>query len=181
LYKLTPNDLETAMKYFELAKEKTPEYAPAYVGISFVWVGLLQMGHISPEEAGPKIMEALTKALELDSTNAEVIYTQACINTWMLWDWEGGESAFKKVTGAQSQSCGSTCILLAFPEYYGETRRSHAEIEIALKLDPHNPLLISLYTVLIYYLYVVLRKRLKVAKEAFRMQPVSPVAQTVLT
>ena len=52
--KLTRNDLETAKKYFDLAIEKDPEYAPAYAGICFIWGGLMQMGLISPEEAGPK-------------------------------------------------------------------------------------------------------------------------------
>ena len=66
------------MKYFELAKEKDPNYALAYAGISFVWAGQMQMGYLSPDEAGPKSMEALMKAVELDSNNAEIVYSQAC-------------------------------------------------------------------------------------------------------
>ncbi len=56
----------------------------------------MQNGFISPEEAGPNITEPLAKALELDSTNAEVHYTLALINTWVMWDWAGGEEYFKK-------------------------------------------------------------------------------------
>jgi len=42
-------------------------------------------GSASPEEAGPKAMEAAMKALELDSTRAEVHYTLALMNMGMLW------------------------------------------------------------------------------------------------
>lgn len=59
------------MMYFESAKEKDPEYALAYAGISDVWIGFQQMGIVPPSEAGPKIEEAAMKALELDSTHAE--------------------------------------------------------------------------------------------------------------
>jgi tetratricopeptide (TPR) repeat protein len=168
------------MKYFELAKEKDPEYAPAYAGISFVWAGLMQMGHISPEEAGPKIMEALTKAIELDNTNAEVIYTQACINTWMLWDWEGGELGFKKALELNPNHAEAHAYYSHFLNIMGKPEEAMAEIEIALKLDPHNPLLLSLYSVV--FLFVPrFEEALKFANEAIRMQPESPVAQTALT
>ena len=47
--KLTPEDLDTAERYFELALEKDPSYAPAYAGLSRVWAGRQQMGyHTAP-------------------------------------------------------------------------------------------------------------------------------------
>jgi TolB-like protein/lipoprotein NlpI len=179
VYKLTTSDLETAMKYFELSKEKDPEYAPAYAGISFVWTGLMQMGHISPEEAGPKIMEALMRAAELDNTNAEVIYTQACINTWMLWDWESGESAFKKALELNPNHAEAHAYYSHFLNIMGKPEEAFAEIEIALKLDPHNPLLISLHSVDLYYLRRF-EEAIMAAKKALQMEPVSPVAQSAL-
>ena len=179
LYKLTQNDLETARKYFEQAIEKDPEYAPAYAGISLVWTGFMQMGHISPEEAGPKIMEALTKANELDSTNAEVIYTLACINTWMMWDWESGESAFKKALELNPNHAEAHAYYSHFLNITGRAEEAMAEIKTALKLDPHNPLLISLYSVDLLYARRF-EEAIKVAREALRMEPVSPVAQSSL-
>ena len=177
--KLTPNDLETAMKYFERAKEKDPEYAPAYAGISFVWGGLMQMGHISPEEAGPKTMEALMKAIELDSTNAEVIYTQACINTWMMWDWNGGESAFKKALELNPNHAEAHAYYSHLLNIIGKPKEAMAEIEIALKLDPHNPLLISLYCIDLIFVRRF-EEAILAAKKALQMEPVSPVAQSGL-
>jgi len=177
--KLTTNDLETAMKYFELAKEKDPEYAPAYAGICFVWAGLLQMGVISPEEAGPKSMEALLKAIELDSTNAEVIYTQAIGNTWMMWDWEGGESAFKKALEINPNHAEAHAYYSHLLNIMGRPEEAMKQIETALKLDPFNPLILSLYSI-----DLIFERRyeeaIKAAKEALRIEPAAPVALTAL-
>lgn len=177
--KLTRNDLETSKKYFDLAIEKDPEYAPAYAGISFVWAGLMQMGLISPEEAGPKAMEALTKAIELDSTNAEVIYTQACENTWIMWDWEGGESAFKKALEINPNHAEAHAYYSHLLNIMGKPEEAMTEIELALKLDPFNPLIISIYSVDLLFVRRF-DEAIKAAREAIRMEPSSPVALSAL-
>jgi len=148
--KLTANDLETALKYFELATEKDPEYAPAYAGISLVWIGMVQAGFVSPEDAGLHITEPLVKALELDSTRAEVHYTLAVMNTWVMWDWAGGEKSFKKTftfnpNHAEAHAYYSHFLLLAG----GSEEEAMEQIQIALKLDPLNPLIKSLYGVVL--------------------------------
>jgi TolB-like protein/Tfp pilus assembly protein PilF len=96
LYKFTPPELDTALHYFEQALKTDPNYALAYTGISWVWMGRQQMGLVIPSEATPKAKDAAQRALELDDTLADVHYTWACIKTWSDWDWEGGEQAFKR-------------------------------------------------------------------------------------
>ena len=146
LYKFTSEDLEAAMKYFELAKEKDPNYALAYSGISFVWAGQMQMGYLSPAEAGPKSMEALMKAVELDSNNAEIVYSQAAINTWVMWDWEGGETAFKKSIELSPNHTEAHAYYSHFLNTMGRQKEAREQIEMALRLDPYNPLIKSLYS-----------------------------------
>jgi TolB-like protein len=53
-HKITSNDMDIAMQYFELAKELDPDFALAYVGIGTVWLGRQVIGVAVPEEAGPK-------------------------------------------------------------------------------------------------------------------------------
>ena len=42
--KLTSQDLDISLKYFERAKEKDPQFALAYAGIADVWIGRQQLG-----------------------------------------------------------------------------------------------------------------------------------------
>lgn len=81
LYKLTLQDIELALGHFELALEKDPNFALAYVGISLVWGGYAQQGFMPASEAIPKSEEALKRALELDDTLKEVHYLLAVRKT----------------------------------------------------------------------------------------------------
>ena len=65
--------------------------------LAFVMYGnSVSNGIVPPAEAIPNETTAIMKALELDSTNAVVQYSLADMRTWGLWDWKGGESAYKK-------------------------------------------------------------------------------------
>ena len=81
--KFTQHDSGVALQYFEQAIEKDPKFALAYVGISNIWIQRGNYSFASPAEANPKAMAALTKALELDSTRAEVYYALAGIKTYI--------------------------------------------------------------------------------------------------
>ncbi len=95
-YRLTPQDLESAERYFERALEIDPDYALAHKGMASVWIGRRQFGLISPADAEPQIRAAVQRALEADSTIAEVHFTLAVMRTWTDWDWESAEEAFRR-------------------------------------------------------------------------------------
>jgi eukaryotic-like serine/threonine-protein kinase len=171
LYKLTSNDCEIAIKYFESAILKDPDYAPAYAGIAISWAAMVQFGFKSPEEAGALIQESLMKALELDSNNAEVEYTLALMNTWVMWDWTGGEEAFRKTLSinpnhAEGHAYYSHFLLIM----KGPQEEVLKEIETALKLDPLNPLILSLCGV---SLFILKRfgESIKLFNDALRIDP----------
>jgi TolB-like protein len=94
--KFTSPDQEVALKYFERAIEKDPKYALPYTGICNVWLSRAIIGSVSSAEANPKVMAALTKALELDSTRAEVYCALAILQGTEEWNWKGAESSFKR-------------------------------------------------------------------------------------
>ena len=177
--KLTPNDLETAMQYFELAKEKDPEYALAYAGICDTWTGLQQMGYVSPAEAGPKAIEAAMKALELDSTLAEVHYTLALMKYAVLWDWEGGESEFKKTFELNPNHAEAHAFYSHLLNIVGRPKEAMEQIEMAIKLDPYNPLLKSMYGIDLIFVHQF-DEAILVSREALEMDPTNPVGLTAL-
>jgi TolB-like protein len=177
--KLTQVDIETAIKYFDLAKEIDPDYAPAYAGISIAWAGLVQSGYVSPEEGGPNIMSSLTRALELDSTLADVQYTLACITTWVLWDWAGGESAFKKAININPNFPEARAYYSHFLNMLGRPDEAREQIDLALKLDPANPLIMSIYSIDLIF-FKRYDEAITVANEALVLDPTAPVALSAL-
>jgi serine/threonine protein kinase len=148
--KLTLNDLDTAMRYFELAIEKDPEFAEAYVGIAGVWVWRQQFMAVSADEAAPKIREACEKSLELDSSLSGAYVMLAGMHLWGSWDWKAGEEALKKAISINPNSAhGFYGFLLSI---LGRTEEAAGHMELGLKLDPHDLFNKCLYSW--YLLYV---------------------------
>jgi TolB-like protein len=86
LRKENNNDLKTALLYFELAIDKDPKFALAYVGISSTWRERIQLGDVQSGKAAPKAIEAIMRAIELDSTSAEVQRQLAVLKLYEMWD-----------------------------------------------------------------------------------------------
>ena len=148
MYNATPDDINmnTAMEVFELAKERDPEFALAYAGIGNVWMFRQQMGLVSPDEAGPKITEAVERALELDSTLAEVHYMLANNNFLVTWNWEAAESAYKKAIEINPNHPEAHALYSQLLIVLGRPEEAIEHAELSLKLDPHNPWIIIWYS-----------------------------------
>jgi len=144
-YKANLNDLDTAMLYYELAIEKDPDFALAYAGIAGVWLWRQQLYLASPDETGPKIMGALEKALELDNTIAEAHQQLASWYVWGMYDWKAGEEAFKKAIAINPNYVAAHAYYSLLMRILGRREEAKEHIELALKLDPHNPTVKALY------------------------------------
>jgi TolB-like protein/Tfp pilus assembly protein PilF len=150
-YKLTRPDLETALQYFESALAKDPNYAQAYAGIASVWVGRQQQGYVPTSEAAPKAKAAAAKALELDSTLAEVHDTLAGIRTWTDWDWEGGEAEYRRAIELNPNLPGPRVSLSHLLNILKRPEEAMAQVRRALELDPLNALFRDFYAMDLMY------------------------------
>jgi serine/threonine-protein kinase len=135
---LTPEDLDTAESYFELALEKDPSYAPAYSGISFVWMARATdtAAAALPHEAAPKSKEAAIRSLELDSALAEPHFALAVIATWYEWDWETAEREFRLALELDPSFADAHCFFGLFLTAMGRLTEATTQMERALELDP---------------------------------------------
>jgi TolB-like protein len=147
LNKFTPNDLDSAMVYFEHAKQIDPNYALAYTGICDVWSYRQQWGLVKPAEGNPRSMEAVMKAYALDSNNAVVQYTLAGKKVWGMFDWSDGESGFKKSISLNPNSAITHAAYSHLLNILGRTEEALKQIDVALKLDPVNPFITTFYAV----------------------------------
>ena len=178
-YKLSPQGLETALRYFELALEKDPNYALAHAGIALVWGGRVQMGFIPYSEAGPKVKAAAAKALELDSTLVEVHHTLAVVRTWKEWDWEGAETAFRKAIALNPNYPDARAYFSHFLNFIGRPEEAMVQIERALELDPFNSLFQALYGMDLNYLHRY-DDAIALLRNALKMAPNDPVVRSTL-
>jgi len=145
--KLNKEDLDIAMKYFELAKEKDPEFTLAYVGMGRVWRGLQQMSIIKVSEAAAKAEEFALKAVEMDSTYSEVHHLLGGIRTWTNWDWKRGEESFRKAIELNPQNADAHSTYSHLLSILGRYDEAMKHIDIALDLDPFNTKIIAFYGV----------------------------------
>ena len=146
-YKLTPQDIDTALEYFELALKKDPNYAPAHSGVALVWIGRTQMGYTSPREAGPKAKAAALKAVELDSTLAQAHSSLATVNCFYEWDWAGAEVEFKKAIELNPNYPDARALYSHYLMIMKRPEEAMAQIQRALELDPLNAFFQAFYAI----------------------------------
>ena len=175
LNKFTPNDLDSAMVYFEHAKQIDPNYALAYTGICDVWSYRQQWGLVTPAEGNPRSMEAVMKAYALDSNNAVVQYTLAGKKVWGMFDWTGGEEGFKKSILLNPNSAITHAAYSHLLNLTGRPEEALGQIDIALKLDPMNPFITSFYGVDLYMARKY-KEAIRAYKDATDLSPGYPMA-----
>ncbi len=175
LDKFTRDDLYSAMQYFELAKEVDPDYVLAYTGISQVWGYRQQWGLVSPAEGIPKAMEALMRAYALDSNNAEVQSILAGKKTWSMFDWAGGESGFKKSISLNPNNAKTHAMYSHLLNILGRPEEALEQIDIALKLDPMNPFIMT-FNAGDLYMARKYDESIKAFNEALSLEPGYPFA-----
>jgi TolB-like protein len=143
-YELTPAGLEAAKHYFEQALEKDPDYAEALGGMALYWGGQYMLGLASPEVAGPKSEAAIQRALEIDDSVAEAHYARALNRTWVEWDWEGAEIAFRRAIELKPNWADVRAYYAHYLMITGRPEEAIAQMERALELDPYNLLVQAL-------------------------------------
>jgi tetratricopeptide (TPR) repeat protein len=137
------------------------------------------MGYAPPDEAGPKAMASIMKALELDSTLAQVHYSLALVRYASEWDWENGEAEFQKTFAINPNYAEAHAYYSHLLNMVGRSKEAMEQIELALKLDPHNPLLKSMYGMDLLFVHRF-DEAISVSLEALKMDPTNPVAFTAL-
>jgi len=142
--RLSKEDLEKALEYFNRAIELDPGWAPPYAGVAEVYGGLMQMGFMPPAEAMIEINKYLDKAIALDPDFPGSHYTKAILGTWMEWDWEKGESEFKKALEINPNDVMSRIYYASLLQILKRYDEALFHLQMSVELDPMNPLILTL-------------------------------------
>ena len=146
-YQVTAQGLETALRYFELARDEDPNYAPAYAGIAMVWGGYIQHGLASFQEASPKVKEAAAEALALDSSLAEVHYMLASVmqNGWWEWNWKVAERELRKTLELNPNLAEARIYYAHHLNILGHPEQAEIQAKKAMEIEPFNPFIQIVY------------------------------------
>ncbi len=135
--KVTHEELSTAIRYFQQAIEKQPDYAAAYAGLSNTYALIAGgFGDYDPREWLPKAMEAAQKALRLDDRLPEAHVSMASIKGTYEWDWRGAETALKRAIELSPGNAQAHQGYALFLSRQGRHAEARAEIERGRQLDP---------------------------------------------
>lgn len=147
--RVSQESLNKALEYFNRAIAIDPQWAPPYSGIAQVWLAMAQMGFAAPETAGPIIFENVSRALELDPDHADSHYTQALITTWVQWNLEAGEQAFRRALELNPNDAMSRIYYAHLLACLLRGDEALDQAGQAVELDPLNPLILALNAVVL--------------------------------
>ncbi len=140
-YKIAREHYDTALEYFQLALEKDPNYALAYAGIANTWAMRGDSGVIPARAAFPNLKAAVSKAIELDDTIAEVHEASANIKFLYEWDWSGAETEFQRAIQLNPNYADAHFFYSDFLISMKRPDEAKTELARALELDPLNSFL----------------------------------------
>src|SRR5208337_518547 len=138
-YHLSREHLDAALGYFQLALEKDPNYARAYVGVANVWLERGDGGSMPPSEAIPQAKAAISKALALDGTLSEAHIALANIAGPYDHDWAAAELEFRRGLELNPNSADGHFMYADFLVSMKRVDEWNTEIHRTLELDPFNP------------------------------------------
>jgi TolB-like protein/Tfp pilus assembly protein PilF len=162
---------EQALKFFEQATQKDPNYAAAYAGIadSYAWMGFF--GTMSPNDAMPKARAAAERALAIDDSLAEAHTSLGYVKALYEFDWRAAEREFQRAIelnpGLADAHFGYGTVYFA-PQ--GRSAENLREMLVARDLDPLSPV-INTYLALAYFFNNQLEEGYAFDRKALELDP----------
>jgi TolB-like protein/Tfp pilus assembly protein PilF len=137
-----PSDenLKKAIAEFEETVRRSPDFAPAYSGLSdaYLWAGYNE-GFMSAAEAKVKARETAEKAVELDPNSAEAHTSLAVFKTFYERDWAGAEREFRRALELNPNYAFAHDQFGMALGFQGRFEEATAEGGRAAELDPLSP------------------------------------------
>jgi TolB-like protein/Tfp pilus assembly protein PilF len=137
-----PSDenLQKAIIQFEEAVRLSPDFAPAWSGLSdaYLWSGYNE-GILTASEARPKAKQAAEQAVRLDPNSAEGHASLATFKLFYEYDWEGAERSYRRafeLNPSYGFAHDQFALALAFT---GRDEESIEQSRLAAELDPLSP------------------------------------------
>jgi TolB-like protein/Tfp pilus assembly protein PilF len=134
------DSLIKAVKYFEDAIKKDPEFARAYSGLADCYVVLVNHGYLASTEGYSKARHALTTALSLDAALAEAHTSLGNILS-NEWKWSAAEEEFSEAIEINPNFAKAHHWYSIHLLSLGRIEEAINQLKIAEELDPLSPMI----------------------------------------
>jgi tetratricopeptide (TPR) repeat protein len=135
-YKLTAEDCERSLDFFQRAIEKDPSYAPAYAGIAEAYGTMVWNGWLAPNEGLQKLEAGALKARELDDGLGVAHQALAYARFSKDWNWPEAEREFRRAIALNPQDASFRRFYADFLKSLGRWEEAIAQSKRAQELDP---------------------------------------------
>ena len=138
LAKFTPEDIAVGLNYFRQAVDNSPTSSRAWSNLA---EGLIMMGHSPAPTPGvwEEARAAATRALQLDSLNAQAWAWLGTTKTYYHWDYREAEYCYNKANALNPSLPMSHYHYSWHLLLFDSLSKAVEEHEIAFKLDPLDP------------------------------------------
>jgi len=137
-----PSDenLQKAIAQFEAAIKLSPEFAPAFSGLSdaYLWAGYNE-GFLTATEARPKAEATAKRAVQLDDNSAEAHTSLAVFKLFYEYDLAGCEREFRRALMLNPNYAFAHDQFGMALAFWGGFDEAIAEGKRAIELDPLSP------------------------------------------
>ena len=139
--RLSPQASREAIRHFEGALERDPDFALAHTGLAKAYTHLAALGKMRGDDVVERAQRSARRAVALDPRNAEAVVTLGLGKLFYEWDIEGAivlaDRAIELNPGsAEIRHLASYALAAA-----GMKERWIAECEVAETLDPLSPVM----------------------------------------
>lgn len=129
-------NLEKAVMAFEQALAIDPDYAPAWVGISWSYELQTRFRFRTQAQGVALAQEAAERALELDNNMALAWATVAFLKKSYEWDWQGAKAAMDKALQLEPNNADVIGGAASLASTLGQLAKSIELFERTVTLDP---------------------------------------------
>jgi tetratricopeptide (TPR) repeat protein len=145
--RFTPQDVMLAAQYYQQAVDIDPDHALAWAGMANLCAFQAQMGMIRPSVARERCVPPIMKALDLDDSLPNAQFAYAAHMTWLLYNWEEGEAAFKRAIELNPSYTEARMFYSHLLTLLGRIEEGTEQMRLAVELDPLNPFVRAIHGV----------------------------------
>ena len=130
-----------AIRLFESALRRDPNYAPAWAGLASCYAMQAITSDVRPRNSFPLAREASERALAIESTLPEALVARGMTKFWFDWQWDAAEKDFRAAAERNPSNPAAPMFLAHLQSNLARHDSAISGIRAGRRLDPIAPIM----------------------------------------